>query len=999
MRTEKLFFLVACLIFSLNVKAQDNYHRVTELSQIQNGSTIIFAARHDSLSTTSYYAMTNEAAGKPQGIPFTAEVSDVGMTMPQDIIDKEADYSWIVGISDGNYTFVNPDGDMIGYGSSGTDFVKNGNNSTWSITASVSGEGTSVPNHNAFVISNVGVSNRGFAFRKYNSDAIYEKFAPYSNTAANIEGDKYFFYIDIFVKSSEITPLVSLPKFDPEGGDYIVAQNVSVKCETEGATIYYTLDGSEPTEESDVYSNPIEISETTTIKAFATKEGMLSSGIISATYNIIDAVDITLYDNGVLLKTMTITKGKEIGELPEVIAPEGYSFIGWTDCEISTFVKETPNIISSKTIAAEDMNLYAVFTISSSDCVEVDESSLDQTDAVVIAISKDDKYYAMSQVEGSNGQPTISEIKVLNGKIVSSVSDDVKWSIAYRGGDMTIYPYKNEEQWLYCNSGSNNNSLRIGTNADNNVFELKTVEINGVIYADYLYNKTTERFVGVYYDKDVAVDWRAYKLTATGAFPTNIKNQTYHFFKSDGITYYCTNIYIPESQSVVTSAVWRNAAIVNKVVIEKGAVLTIEGVIACADEKNLIIKDGGQLIHNNKGVKVTLEKEIQGYGSTNEGWYTISSPLVGNVDLSNVVDLIPETKEYDLYRYDEAGSVWENVKSGTDDFATLDTGRGYLYANKYDATISFIGELNSESVAYNLTKTEDIKLSGFHLIGNPFAHNIYKGIGAAIDDKYLAEGYYTLSNSGAWMAKMSDENPIHPCQSILVKALQAGDIVITKTEQAASQKSYDNSVLEVKATNDNYEDVAYISFGDDVGLEKINHQNEDVPMLYVPFDNTNYAVAMLDKDIKEVPLSFKANLMGEYIISIDCENNKYDNVYLFDKMTGVTTNMLIENYEFIASTNDNPERFVIKLYDINSINEFDDDDSFVYVNKGMLIINNVFVNQVIDIYDILGRNVFSDIIKDDDNIINIDIEAFEAGIYIVMIKDDNGIKTQKIVVD
>ena len=72
----------------------------------------------------------------------------------------------------------------------------------------------------------------------------------------------------------------------------------------------------------------------------------------------------------------------------------------------------------------------------------------------------------------------------------------------------------------------------------------------------------------------------------------------------------------------------------NKIVVEDGATLTINGAIACTNAENLIIKDGGQLLHDNKGVMATIEKEIQGYGSTGDGWYTVSSPLVGNVELS-----------------------------------------------------------------------------------------------------------------------------------------------------------------------------------------------------------------------------------------------------------------------------------------------------------------------------------------------------------------------------
>ena len=75
------------------------------------------------------------------------------------------------------------------------------------------------------------------------------------------------------------------PTFSPEAGTFYSAQSVSISCTTDGATIYYTLDGSDPTASKDVYSEPIEITETTTIKAMAVK-GELTSGIVSATYTI-----------------------------------------------------------------------------------------------------------------------------------------------------------------------------------------------------------------------------------------------------------------------------------------------------------------------------------------------------------------------------------------------------------------------------------------------------------------------------------------------------------------------------------------------------------------------------------------------------------------------------------------------------------------------------------------------------------------------------------------
>ena len=50
-----------------------------------------------------------------------------------------------------------------------------------------------------------------------------------------------------------------------------------------GATIHYTLDGSTPTAESTVYSTPITLSDTTTVKEIAVKDGV-SSSVTSRVY-------------------------------------------------------------------------------------------------------------------------------------------------------------------------------------------------------------------------------------------------------------------------------------------------------------------------------------------------------------------------------------------------------------------------------------------------------------------------------------------------------------------------------------------------------------------------------------------------------------------------------------------------------------------------------------------------------------------------------------------
>ena len=82
------------------------------------------------------------------------------------------------------------------------------------------------------------------------------------------------------------------PVFSPAGGNYLTAQTVSISSPTTGASIHYTTDGSDPTENSPVYSAPLTVSVTTTIKAVATATGYANSAIAEATYNINETITI-----------------------------------------------------------------------------------------------------------------------------------------------------------------------------------------------------------------------------------------------------------------------------------------------------------------------------------------------------------------------------------------------------------------------------------------------------------------------------------------------------------------------------------------------------------------------------------------------------------------------------------------------------------------------------------------------------------------------------------
>ena len=82
-------------------------------------------------------------------------------------------------------------------------------------------------------------------------------------------------------------PPVAAPVFNPGGGTYSSAQSVAITSATSGATIRYTTNGSTPSQTNGtIYSSPVSISSTTTLKAIAYKSGMADSTVTTATYTI-----------------------------------------------------------------------------------------------------------------------------------------------------------------------------------------------------------------------------------------------------------------------------------------------------------------------------------------------------------------------------------------------------------------------------------------------------------------------------------------------------------------------------------------------------------------------------------------------------------------------------------------------------------------------------------------------------------------------------------------
>ena len=178
-------------------------------------------------------------------------------------------------------------------------------------------------------------------------------------------------------------------------------------------------------------------------------------------------------------------------------------------------------------------------------------------------------------------------------------------------------------------------------------------------------------------------------------------------------------------------------------------------------------------------------------------------------------------------------------------------------------------------------------------------------------------------------------------------------------------------------------------FGEGVGLDKINHENENTPLLYVPSEETDFAIAMVDENANEIPVSFEAKTMGQYTITLSSENYSDGELYLLDKETGEKVNILEESYTFMATTADNPERFV--LLKANSQQPIAN-SHFAYVSGEDLIIN---AEGTIQIIDVMGRIVYSNDVRSDNNRIN--VSGFTNAAYLVRCINGNDVKVQKII--
>lgn len=223
----------------------------TAASDLSTGDFVVIVDK------TSGMAMSNDKGTSSP--PVATEVSFISnKTQISAPLEK---IQWEVTVTNGSYKFNVPGTSNYLYCNDSNNGVRVGssNNALTNNTFTIFNNNSDVP----FLLNTATSRYLGV----YNST----DWRCYTSINSNIEKCVLAFYKKVGTASAVATPVISGTT------PFVGSTQVSINCETSGASIYYTLDGSDPSTSSTLYINPFTINATTTVKAIAALNGETSN--------------------------------------------------------------------------------------------------------------------------------------------------------------------------------------------------------------------------------------------------------------------------------------------------------------------------------------------------------------------------------------------------------------------------------------------------------------------------------------------------------------------------------------------------------------------------------------------------------------------------------------------------------------------------------------------------------------------------------------------------
>jgi len=393
-----------------------------------------------------------------------------------------------------------------------------------------------------------------------------------------------------------------------------------------------------------------------------------------------------------------------------------------------------------------------------------------------------------------------------------------------------------------------------------------------------------------------------------------------------------------------------------------------------------------------------FNREITAYNE-NDSYYLIASPI-GTVSPENVTNMLENS--YDLYYFDQSqDKEWINYKGdqalNQEGHFSIEPGKGYLYANSNNVTLTFTGTPYNGDGKVTLAKTDNVDWSGWNLVGNPFGQTAY-----------ITKAFYTMNEAGSEVISGTG-NSVEAMEGIFVIANTDGE----EMTFSASRTEGQNQQLVVNVTQNSGAstlrqaqgsaaiDRAIIRFGETNVLPKFQ-LNPSHTKVYIPHDGKDYAIVRSSAQ-GELPLNFKAEKNGTYTLSFSNEEVTFNYLHLIDNLTGADVDLLAgtstlqqvqgsATYTFEAKTADYASRFRL-VFNSSNANEAVCEPSFAYFNGSNWTISNMG-EATLQVIDVMGRVLSNETISGNTEI-NINQPA---GVYMLRLVSGDNVKVQKVVV-
>lgn len=168
--------------------------------------------------------------------------------------------------------------------------------------------------------------------------------------------DNRFFLDEVAVYSSDVQT-VSAPTVSLNEGFYTTDQEITLTAD-DGCTIYYTLNGEDPTNESTKYTEPISITTTTTLKAIAYDAEGNASFVVTKTYEFPitcnSIAEVKEQKDGTTLKL-------NLNDAQVVYAKNNDVFIKDASGAIDLYKMNIDNLTTGKTVNGYIIATYTLF--------------------------------------------------------------------------------------------------------------------------------------------------------------------------------------------------------------------------------------------------------------------------------------------------------------------------------------------------------------------------------------------------------------------------------------------------------------------------------------------------------------------------------------------------------------------------------------------------------------------------------------------------------------